>query len=210
MAGQTYQVNYIVNVDATNAQSAINSFKRAVSSMDKATKPIIDLQNKVRGLVETMSALNRGKYSVKIDTKPATQKIGKLIRALQMAKAEVQQLNAMGVTLGGVGNKAKTTSRTTATTVGSVQRTRTAPSSTSSSPKRYYPSAIKHPTNLGYKIWGPTPLPSNGGIAIDMLKGMGIAYGLSGAGMLISDVFSEATEYDNIMKTVENILEGHA
>lgn len=211
MAGQTYQVNYIVNVDAANAQSAINSFKRAVSSMDKATKPIIDLQNKVRGLVETMSALNRGKYSVKIDTKPATQKIGKLIRALQMAKAEVQQLNAMGVTLGGTGNKAKATSRTTATstTVGSVQRTRTAPSSTSSSSKRYYPSAIKHPTNLGYKIWGPTPLPNNGGIAIDMLKGMGIAYGLSGAGMLISDVFSEATEYDNIMKTVENILKSH-
>lgn len=211
MAGQTYQVNYIVNVDAANAQSAINSFKRAVSSMDKATKPIIDLQNKVRGLVETMSALNRGKYSVKIDTKPATQKIGKLIRALQMAKAEVQQLNAMGVTLGGTGNKAKATSRTTATstTVGSMQRTRTAPSSTSSSSKRYYPSAIKHPTNLGYKIWGPTPLPNNGGIAIDMLKGMGIAYGLSGAGMLISDVFSEATEYDNIMKTVENILKSH-
>ena len=101
MTGQTYQVNYIVNVDAANAQSAINSFKRAVASMDKATKPITDLQRKVRGLVETMSALNRGKYSVKIDTRPATQKIGKLIRALQMAKVEVQQLNAMGVTLGG-------------------------------------------------------------------------------------------------------------
>lgn len=107
MTGQTYQVNYIVNVDAANAQSAINSFKRAVASMDKATKPITDLQRKVRGLVETMSALNRGKYSVKIDTRPATQKIGKLIRALQMAKVEVQQLNAMGVTLGGVGNKKK-------------------------------------------------------------------------------------------------------
>ena len=101
MAGQTYQVNYIVNVDATNAQSAVNSFKRAVASMDKATKPLMDLQRQVRGLMDTMSALNRGRYTVKIDTKPATQKIGKLIRALQMAKSEVQQLNAMGVTLGG-------------------------------------------------------------------------------------------------------------
>lgn len=211
MAGQTYQVNYIVNVDAANAQSAINAFKRAVSSMDKATKPIIDLQNKVRGLVETMSALNRGKYSVKIDTKPATQKIGKLIRALQMAKAEVQQLNAMGVTLGGTGNKAKATSRTTATstTAGFVQRTRTAPSSTSSSSKRYYPSAIKHPTNLGYKIWGPTPLPNNGGMAIDMMKGMGVAYGLAGAGMMVSNIVDQAAEYDNLMKTVENILKSH-
>lgn len=213
MAGQTYQVNYIVNVDAANAQSAINSFKRAVSSMDKATRPIMDLQNKVRGLVETMSAINRGKYSVKIDTKPATQKIGKLIRALQMAKAEVQQLNAMGVTLGGVSNSGKATSHTTVATAtaGSAQRTR---STTSRSPgtsasRRYYQPGIKHPTNLGYKVWGPTPLPNNGGMAIDMLKGMGIAYGLSGVGMLVSDVFSEATEYDNIMKTVENILKSH-
>lgn len=214
MAGQTYQVNYIVNVDAANAQSAINSFKRAVSSMDKATKPIIDLQNKVRGLVETMSALSRGKYSVNIDTRPATQKIGKLIRALQMAKAEVQQLNAMGVTLGGVGSKSKSTSRTAvaSTTSGAATRTRTTSSRSSSTPttvSRRYIAGIKHPTNIDYKLWGPTPLPNNGGMAIDMLKGMGIAYGIAGAGMLISEVFSQATEYDNAMKTVENILKSH-
>lgn len=215
MAGQTYQVNYIVNVDAANAQSAINSFKRAVASMDKATKPIIDLQNKVRGLVETMSALNRGKYSVKIDTRPATQKIGKLIRALQMAKAEVQQLNAMGVTLGGAGIKRKATSRTTtaASAGSSASRTRTTPSSSSrtaaSSTRRYVSPIMKHPTNLGYKLWGPTPLPNNGGMAIDMLKGMGIAYGLAGAGMLVSNVVEQAAEYDNLMKTVENILKSH-
>lgn len=216
MTGQTYQVNYIVNVDAANAQSAINSFKRAVASMDKATKPITDLQRKVRGLVETMSALNRGKYSVKIDTRPATQKIGKLIRALQMAKVEVQQLNAMGVTLGGVGNKKKTASRTTATAApigGSSSRTRTTPSRSSSTTtaatRRYATSVMRHPTNLGYKLWGPTPLPNNGGMAIDMLKGMGIAYGIAGAGMLVSEVVNQAAEYDNAMKTVENILKSH-
>lgn len=216
MTGQTYQVNYIVNVDAANAQSAINSFKRAVASMDKATKPITDLQRKVRGLVETMSALNRGKYSVKIDTRPATQKIGKLIRALQMAKVEVQQLNAMGVTLGGVGNKKKTASRTAATAApigGSSSRTRTAPSRSSSTTtaatRRYATSVMRHPTNLGYKLWGPTPLPNNGGMAIDMLKGIGIAYGLAGMGMMVSDIVEQAAEYDNLMKTVENILKSH-
>lgn len=216
MTGQTYQVNYIVNVDAANAQSAINSFKRAVASMDKATKPITDLQRKVRGLVETMSALNRGKYSVKIDTRPATQKIGKLIRALQMAKVEVQQLNAMGVTLGGVGTKKNAATRTTTAAApigGSSSRNRTAPSRTTRTAPAPTRSAVvstmRHPTNLGYKLWGPTPLPNNGGMAIDMLKGMGIAYGLAGAGMLVSDVVSQAAEYDNAMKTVENILKSH-
>lgn len=180
--------------------------------MDKATKPITDLQRKVRGLVETMSALNRGKYSVKIDTRPATQKIGKLIRALQMAKAEVQQLNAMGVTLGGVGGKKQTTSRTaTASPVGGSKqspRTATKPSRTVTA-NRYAMPVMKHPTNLGYKIWGPTPLPNNGGMAIDMLKGMGIAYGLAGAGMMVSNIVDQAAEYDNLMKTVENILKSH-
>lgn len=211
MAGQTYQVNYIVNVDATNAQSAVNAFKRAVASMDKATKPLIDLQNKVRGLVETMSALNRGKYSVKIDTKPATQKIGKLIRALQMAKSEVQQLNAMGVTLGATKGRAAT--KAVPAPIGG-SRPRPARTTTARTPavapiRSYTPRVSTGPTNLGYKLWGPTPLPNNGGMAIDMLKGMGIAYGIAGLGTMISNIVDQAAEYDNLMKTVENILKSH-
>ncbi len=213
MAGQTYQVNYIVNVDATNAQSAINSFKRAVSSMDKATQPITYLQNKVRGLVETMSALSRGNYTVKVDTRPATQKIGKLISALKMAKSEVQQLNAMGVTLGSVTAKGKTATKTVPAPIGgSVRRTtRTATSrrSTVVPTRTYTPRVSAGPTNLGYKLWGPTPLPNNGGMAIDMLKGMGIAYGISGFGTMVSNIVDQAAEYDNLMKTVENILKSH-
>lgn len=211
MAGQTYQVNYIVNVDATNAQSAVNAFKRAVASMDKATKPLIDLQNKVRGLVETMSALNRGKYSVKIDTKPATQKIGKLIRALQMAKAEVQQLNAMGVTLGATKGSAATKAGPAPIGGSRPRATRTTTTRTPAvAPTRSYtPRVSTGPTNLGYKLWGPTPLPNNGGMAIDMLKGMGIAYGIAGLGTMISNIVDQAAEYDNLMKTVENILKSH-
>ena len=211
MAGQTYQVNYIVNVDATNAQSAVNSFKRAVASMDKATKPLMDLQRQVRGLMDTMSALNRGRYTVKIDTKPATQKIGKLIRALQMAKSEVQQLNAMGVTLGGASSKARSTSRTTpvpAPVGGSRPRTVTSRPTPTPAPAYTKPRRVG-PTNLGYKLWGPTPLPNNGGMAIDMLKGMGIAYGIAGLGTMVSNIVDQAAEYDNLMKTVENILKSH-
>lgn len=42
-----------------------------------------------------------------------------------------------------------------------------------------------------------------------MLKGMGIAYGISGIGQAISSVVEQATGYDNTMKTVENILKSH-
>lgn len=212
---QTYQVNYIVDVNATNALTVINQFKTALTSMDKATRPLVDLQNKVRGLVETMSALNRGKYTVKIDTRQATQKIGKLIRGLQMAKAEVQQLNAMGVTLGAATQRGRTTARTATTTASAAttgrrtttQATRTTPRTTST--PRYTAPTVPGPTNLGYKLWGPTPLPNNGGMAIDMLKGMGIAYGIAGLGTMVSNIVDQAAEYDNLMKTVENILKSH-
>lgn len=65
------------------------------------------------------------------------------------------------------------------------------------------------PGNLGYKLFGPTPLTNNGGIAIDMLKGMGIAYGIAGIGSFFSEIINSSAEYDNIMQTVENILKSH-
>ena len=63
--------------------------------------------------------------------------------------------------------------------------------------------------NLGYKLFGPTPLTNNGGMAIDMLKGMGIAYGIAGIGTAMSNIIQDATGYDNTMQTVENILKSH-
>lgn len=65
------------------------------------------------------------------------------------------------------------------------------------------------PKNLGYKLLGPTPLPNNGGMAIDILKGMGIGYGIAGIGSLFSNIIVQSAEYDNTMKTVENILKSH-
>lgn len=65
------------------------------------------------------------------------------------------------------------------------------------------------PNNLGYKLFGPTPLTSNGGMAIDMLKGMGIAYGIAGIGSFFSNIIQSSADYDNTMQTVENILKSN-
>lgn len=62
------------------------------------------------------------------------------------------------------------------------------------------------PSNLSYKLLGPTPLPNSSGIAGDFVKGMGIAYGISGLTSIISDAISDAVSYDNTMTTVRNIL----
>lgn len=207
MAGQTYQVNYIVNVDTTTAQSAINSFKTAVASMNKATRPLNDVQRQVRGLMQTLGALNRSNNVIKIDTSPATKKIGKLIRGLHMVKAEIQQINTMRITTGGVvapkSNKGTTLPvATSSSKSGSTVTNRSLRSAMANQ------AAINN-SNYGYKLFGPARLPDKGGMAVDMLKGMGIAYGIAGIGSLISNITNQAVEYDNLMKTVENILKSH-
>jgi TP901 family phage tail tape measure protein len=228
MAGQTYQVNYIVNVDAAAASNAINAFKQALMSMNKATKPLVDLENRTRSLIQTMGVLTNKPYVVKVDTKPATQKIGKLVRALKLVQQNIQQINSMGISLGGVtanGKGKKGASKNGAAPAGAAaaapaaaasSRSRASRSRTSTTraprkapqPLRVFPSAA-NTSNLAYKLWGPTPLTNNGGMAIDMLKGMGIAYGIAGLGTLVSNVADQAVEYDNLMKTVENILKSH-
>lgn len=65
------------------------------------------------------------------------------------------------------------------------------------------------PNNLTYKLFGPTPLTNNGGMAVDMLKGMGIAYGIAGLGSFFGNIINDSSEYDNTMQTVENILKSH-
>lgn len=71
--------------------------------------------------------------------------------------------------------------------------------------ERYTPK----PSNLGYKLFGHTPLTNNGGMAIDMLRGMGIAYGIAGIGQFFSNIVNDSAGYDNTMQTVENILKSH-
>lgn len=66
-----------------------------------------------------------------------------------------------------------------------------------------------YPNALGYKTLGATPLDVGGLGAVDMLKGMGIAYGVTGIGTAIGGAISDATEYDNIIQTTRNILGAH-
>ena len=44
---------------------------------------------------------------------------------------------------------------------------------------------------------------------LNMMKSMGIMYGIQGVGALVKDIVEQATEYDNTMKTVESLLKSH-
>lgn len=61
--------------------------------------------------------------------------------------------------------------------------------------------------NLSYKLLGPTPLTNNGGMMVNMLKGMGVMYGISGVGSLISNIVSSSADYGNTMTLTRGILQ---
>lgn len=62
---------------------------------------------------------------------------------------------------------------------------------------------------LSYKALGPAMIDSGGIGAFSMLKGMGIAYGITGLGTAISSIIKDSAEYNNIITTTRNILKTH-
>ena len=56
---------------------------------------------------------------------------------------------------------------------------------------------------------GPTYANTGTNVAGEMIKGMGIAYGLSSLMSGVTSVFRDASTYDNIAKTTKNILQTH-
>lgn len=202
---QTFDVNYNLNVQAQTGIDAINRFKRAVGSLTKVTQNLSDIERRIRGVSQTMTSLTKTTNQIRINVKPATQSLGKLIRGIQKARTELTQLQTQAA-------KGANVKTNVSQARNRASRAATPPPATSSRPAPMTRSGIPMVRNtnaLGYKLFGPTPLPNNGGMAIDMLKGMGIAYGIAGLGQLMSNVVTQATEYDNTMKTVENILKSH-
>lgn len=200
---QNFTVNYDINVLSQDAVTAINSFTQATKKLDQAMRPFRKLNTSISNLQNNLTKLNAKTYTVKLETKKAVNNVDKLISRLRRLKAEAKgaginlgSINtAGGVAAGGSSNRSTGGKRVTA----SAGKTSTSSSVISRN----------MPKNLGYKLLGPTPLDTGGIMAVDMLKGMGIAYGIAGIGSLISNSVKDYTEYNNIMKTAENILGAH-
>lgn len=206
---QVFDVNYNLNVQAQTGIDAINRFKRAVGSLTKVTQNLADVERRIRGVSQTMASLTKRTNNISLNVSPAVQSLDKLITKTNAAKRSLQQLQAQarkgvgGSVSGGSTSRQRTQSRPRTAPAVATPRQQPLPRTMSGVP------LVRNTNALGYKLFGPTPLPNNGGMAIDMLKGMGIAYGIAGLGSMVSNIVQQSAEYDNIMKTVENILKVH-
>lgn len=184
-----YVVNYDINVKSQDAVTALTNFQTAINNLTALGTKLNEFQKKLNGIttkIPKMDISTRG-INMKLD-----RVIAKLGRIHTLAKT-VPAINSKGQVI----QQAPPTPR-------SQPKQKTAPRGS---------SKISHinkgmPNNLTYKLLGPTPLDT-GNFGLDFLKGMGIAYGIAGAGTLIRNVISEATEYNNLMQTTKNILKTH-
>lgn len=212
---QNFEVNYDIRVFSENAVKAINDFSAATKQLTDAMAPFRKLNTSVSNLNEKLVKLNSKTFSVKVETGKAEHNIDRLLGKLRQMETIAKRtgLNVGSVAAAsGVGGTAKVSSASSKSS-GSSSRSSKSASSRASGGKAIPISNSKIarnlPNNLGYKLLGPTQLDVGGIMAIDMLKGMGIAYGIAGLGNLISSSVKDFAEYNNIMQTAKNILGSH-
>lgn len=212
---QNFEVNYDIRVFSENAVKAINDFSAATKQLTDAMAPFRKINTSVSNLNEKLVKLNSKTFSVKIETGKAEHNIDRLIGKLRQMETIAKRtgLNVGSVAAAsGVGGTAKGSSASSKSSSSSSRSSKSASSRASGGkaiPISNSKIARNLPNNLGYKLLGPTQLDVGGIMAIDMLKGMGIAYGIAGLGNLISSSVKDFAEYNNIMQTAKNILGSH-
>ena len=212
---QNFEVNYDIRVFSENAVKAINDFSAATKQLTDAMDPFRKLNTSVSNLNEKLVKLNSKTFSVKIETGKAEHNIDRLLGKLRQMETIAKRtgLNVGSVAAAsGVGGTAKGSSASSKSSSSSSRSSKSASSRASGGkaiPISNSKIARNLPNNLGYKLLGPTQLDVGGIMAIDMLKGMGIAYGIAGLGNLVSSSVKDFAEYNNIMQTAKNILGSH-
>lgn len=192
---ENYVVNYDINVRPQAAIQALTNFQQATNKLSQAGKQLTAFQKKIEAVTNKLNQMSRKAPVLDIATSKVNKKLDATIAKLEKIHRLAKKTAALNVTTGAA---------PAGSTSGGSSRT--------SSPKRT-PSVtrVSRPkTSLNsYQALGHTMIDTGGVGALDFVKGMGIAYGITGLGSLIGSTIKEATEYDNLMATARNILRTH-
>lgn len=183
-----YIVNYDINVRSANAVTAIQNFQTAINNLTALGSKLTEFQNKMNAITTKVPTMDISTYKIKT-------KLDAVIKKLE-------RIHKLAKTVPAVNTK---------TLQNPQPKQQHNPTGSRSANRGFAHSYVNRglPKNLSYKLLGPTPLDVGGMVGLDFLKGMGLAYGIAGAGTLIGKTIREATEYNNLMQTAKNILKTH-
>lgn len=214
---ENYTVNYTIKV-TDQASRIINAFQTSTQSLVTAQG---NLDAFAKKLTETMTLFQKvGKTTPKVNFScaEANRKLDRIIAKLTKinelaATARTITINT-GTTKGGKGSGANKGGGSTTNVVGggggnNQPAPKTPKTPTPKTTRVAKTKSVLDQRNLAYKALGPAMIDSGGIGALDMIKGMGVAYGITGLGVLMSKVMKDATEYNNLITTTRNILQAH-
>lgn len=220
---ENYTVNYNINVNSEKAISALTAFQTATSKLTEAQTKLTAFQKKLDTTITKFNNLSKKAPSISIKTESAIRKLNTIISKLETIDRLVKKNRTITISTATSSSARKSTGNVTSTT----SRGRGA-SSVTPPPPIVTPSPApiggsnkpisrrvrqNRPVisrgSASYRALGPSMIDSGGIGAVDMLKGMGVAYGITGLGMLMGDVISSATDYNNLITTTKNILKSH-
>ena len=198
---ENYVVNYDINVRSQAAIQALNSFQQATNKLQQAGKQLTAFQKKIEAVTNKLNQMSRKAPVLDIATSKVNKKLDATIAKLEKIHRLAKKTAALNVTTG----PAPTTSSSST----SSSRSRSGGVIASGKPARTKIKPFTMSGNAVYNTLGHTMIDTGGIGALDFVKGMGIAYGITGLGALIGTTIKEATEYDNLMATARNILGTH-
>lgn len=214
---ENYTVNYTIKV-TDQASRIINAFQTSTQSLVTAQG---NLDAFAKKLTETMTLFQKvGKTTPRVNFScaEANRKLDRIIAKLTKinelaATARTITINT-GTTKGGKGSGANKGGGSTTNVVGggggnNQPAPKTPKTPTPKTTRVVKTKSVLDQRNLAYKALGPAMIDSGGIGALDMIKGMGVAYGITGLGVLMSKVMKDATEYNNLITTTRNILQAH-
>lgn len=188
-----------VRLDTTKAESSLKRVLALMKSVQTHSKTTLSSPN-MGNLAATMqkvqtltNSINKNTIKPKANTKAAINSLDALLRKLNQVKAN----SKITITASAAGASAA---------IGAASRSTTAAPIRRSAPTSGH-STYLYPTTR--QVLGPTYAQTGTNVAGEMIKGMGIAYGLSALMSGVGNVFRSATAYENISQTTKNILGAH-
>jgi len=197
---QAKPVTATVKADTKSAEASLRRVLSLMKQIQTRSKTAMSAPN-LGNLATTMqkvqnltNSINRNNIKPKANTKTAINSLDALLRKLNQIKAN----SKITITASAAGASAAAGTATRGRIpVAPVRR----PTTTGGHSTYLYPTTRQ--------VLGPTYAQTGTNVAGEMIKGMGIAYGLSALMSGVSGVFKSATAYENISQTTKNILGAH-
>lgn len=197
---QTKPVTATVKADTKTAETSLRRVLSLMKQIQTRSKTTLSAPNlgklttTMKQVQQLTNSINHNYIKPKANTKAAINSLDALLRKLNQIKANSKI--TITASAAGASAAAGTTTRGR-TVVAPVSR----PTTTAGRSTYLYPTTRQ--------VLGPTYAQTGTNVAGEMIKGMGIAYGLSALMSGVSGVFKSATAYENISQTTKNILSAH-